>query len=327
VIEEATNLATNINRVREQIGVARDETQQSIQINVDEVNQIAAEIADLNKQITAVRAVNQRPGDLSDKRDLLLDRLSELVQVKEVTTPDGAINVYLGGTALVDRDRTNTIGLDKSGDTLSVVWKKDGGQAQVRGGAINGQLTMFNTELPAALTNVETLRNQIMNSVNHVHRSGYGQNDPAGPPPNRNFFRVTASGDLQVVKAVADDPSLLAAASRPGEPGNAEQALAIANLKDKLTMNTGTATIGDFYNAMVARIGGQSRTASTTVANQDALVQAVDRQRRQVSEVSLDEEAVNLVKFQQAYAAAARAMTAVDEMLNTIINGMGMVGR
>jgi flagellar hook-associated protein 1 len=327
VIEEATNLAANINRVREQIGIARTETKLSLETNISEVNALAKDIADLNTQITAVRGVNQQPADLSDKRDLLLDRLSELVQTNNIMTPDGAINVYIGGTALVDREKTNAIATSESGDTLSVVWQRDGKATPISGGAVSGQLAMYNTELPAALADVNTLRNGIVNAVNGIHRTGYGQNDPAGPAPNRNFFRILPDGEMRVNPAIANDPTLLAAASRPGEPGNAETALAIANIRNELTMNAGTATISDFYNSMVARIGGKARQAETTVANQDTLVQAVDRQRQQVSQVSLDEEAVNLIKFQQAYQAAARAMTVVDEMLSTIITGMGVVGR
>jgi flagellar hook-associated protein 1 FlgK len=57
------------------------------------------------------------------------------------------------------------------------------------------------------------------------------------------------------------------------------------------------------------------------------LRQSVEERRQSVSAVSLDEEMMNMIKFQHAYNAAARQITAIDEMLDKIINGMGVVGR
>lgn len=327
VVEEGSNLAANINRVRQQIETQRGEAATSQRQQVDEVNQIARDLAELNVQITSVEAVNHDAPDLSDQRDLLLDRLAKLVNVQTQITPDGAVNVYIGGTALVDRDRAAALESVTSGGNLSVRWQDDGNPAAITGGTIAGLTAMHNSELPAVLNDLAAMRDTIADQVNAIHRNGYGTADPAGPPPNRDFFEVLANGDLQVRDEIVSDPAKIAAASRPGEPGNAEQALAIANVRYGLTMNGGTASIGDFYNAMVARIGGRARQATTTETNQTAVLDTIDRQRQQVSQVSLDEEAASLIKYQQSYNAAARAMTAVDQMLDRIINNMGLVGR
>ncbi|GBD17330.1 Flagellar hook-associated protein 1 [bacterium HR26] len=127
--------------------------------------------------------------------------------------------------------------------------------------------------------------------------------------------------------ALVSDPALIAASSTPGTPGNNDVARQIADLRYALVMNGNTATVNDFYNALVAKLGGDSRQAQVAKQNQETLVQAIDRQRQEISAVSIDEEMANLVKFQHAYQAAARAITAVDEMLDRVINGMGIVGR
>jgi flagellar hook-associated protein 1 FlgK len=62
-------------------------------------------------------------------------------------------------------------------------------------------------------------------------------------------------------------------------------------------------------------------------ANQQLVVDQVNSQISQVSGVSLDEEATDMIKFQHAYQAAARVITTMDEMLNTLINSTGLVGR
>ncbi|MBX6342152.1 MAG: flagellar hook-associated protein FlgK, partial [Thermomicrobiaceae bacterium] len=186
---------------------------------------------------------------------------------------------------------------------------------------------MYNVALPRILGDLTALRDAIVDAVNTQHRQGYGLNDPAGPPPGRDFFEVLPSGDVRVRQDIVADPSLVAAASGAGLPGDASNAVAIANLRDALVASGGTATIGQFYQAMIARIGTETQQVETIRTNQEAIVNTVDRQRQEVSSVSLDEEAANLVKYQHAYAAAARAMTVVDEMLDKIVNGMGIVGR
>jgi flagellar hook-associated protein 1 FlgK len=86
-------------------------------------------------------------------------------------------------------------------------------------------------------------------------------------------------------------------------------------------------TSTDFYAGLVGKIGTASSQAVQMSANQQLVVDQVTNQISQVSGVSLDEEATDMIKFQHAYQAAARVITTMDEMLNTLINGTGLVGR
>jgi flagellar hook-associated protein 1 FlgK len=70
-----------------------------------------------------------------------------------------------------------------------------------------------------------------------------------------------------------------------------------------------------------------AQEANRMTENTGTLKSQVEQQRMSVSSVSLDEEMSNMVKFQHAYNAAARSMTAVDEMIDRVINNMGLVGR
>jgi flagellar hook-associated protein 1 FlgK len=62
-------------------------------------------------------------------------------------------------------------------------------------------------------------------------------------------------------------------------------------------------------------------------ANAEAIAQHLERRKAEVSGVDLDEETADLLRFQRAYQAAARVMTVLDEMLDRLINGTGLVGR
>ncbi|WP_281890828.1 flagellar hook-associated protein FlgK [Paenibacillus sp. YYML68] len=86
-------------------------------------------------------------------------------------------------------------------------------------------------------------------------------------------------------------------------------------------------TFDEFFRAMVGQLGVQSQEAKRQAANQKVLVDQVEGRRQSVSGVSNDEEMANMIKYQHAYNAAARAMTTYDEMLDKVINGMGQVGR
>lgn len=88
-----------------------------------------------------------------------------------------------------------------------------------------------------------------------------------------------------------------------------------------------TSTINSYYEGIIGGLGVASQQAQRLSNNSNSLVQSADERRQSVSSVSLDEEMTNLIKFQHAYNAAARNITVMDEMLDKVINGMGVVGR
>ncbi|GAA0484850.1 flagellar hook-associated protein FlgK [Salinibacillus aidingensis] len=110
--------------------------------------------------------------------------------------------------------------------------------------------------------------------------------------------------------------------------GNGENAQALADVKGKVNAFLGENTsVQSYYEGMIGDLGVQAQEANRMADNASTLQQAVETRRQSVSGVSLDEEMSNMIKFQHAYNAAARNMTAVDEMLDRIINQMGLVGR
>ncbi|MDI3340323.1 MAG: flagellar hook-associated protein FlgK [Sphaerobacter sp.] len=329
LVEVAQTLANRFNGVRAEVLKERSAVAQRLALQAGAINQIASQIARLNAQITSVLASGRQPNDLLDARDYLLDQLASSIDTTTVVTPDGAVNVYVAGHALVDRDRTDSVQLavDPTTGNISFTWGSDGSAVAASLGSAAGLLTMHNTTLPSVLADLDALRDTLVAEVNGLHQTGYGLSDPGPTPPGRDFFEVLPNGDLRVLPALLSDPALIAAASAPGVPGNADIALAIAGLADKLTMLGGTSSINDFYAAVVARIGRETERTAGDRANLEALTRAIDRRRQEVSGVSLDEEALNLVTYQRAYQAAARAMTVVDEMLDRLINGTGLVGR
>jgi flagellar hook-associated protein 1 len=108
--------------------------------------------------------------------------------------------------------------------------------------------------------------------------------------------------------------------------GDGQNALDISNLQNSLifssgayTPGMGTATFDDFYNSLVSGLGAGSRSSETILKQQEGVMLQLNSQRESISGVSLDEEMINLIKFQQAYAASARMVTVVEEMFDVLI--------
>ena len=117
--------------------------------------------------------------------------------------------------------------------------------------------------------------------------------------------------------ALDADPRLVDAGS--GAPGSNDIALAVSQLR-------GSASIDGVYKTFVAKVGGDLNEAQRMQGNAQILADSVENRRQSVQGVSMDEEMSNLVRFQRAYQASARAMSTMDEMLDVLINRTGRVG-
>jgi flagellar hook-associated protein 1 FlgK len=126
---------------------------------------------------------------------------------------------------------------------------------------------------------------------------------------------------LKAIGTAADDGT-----GQSGGPGDNRTALAIADLKNVKDTYLG-ATFNEFYQSLISILGADGEIINNNVSSQQQVMEEVKARRESVSGVSLDEEAVNLIKFQQAFAASSRALTALDEILDLIVNRLGLVGR
>ncbi|SFA44396.1 flagellar hook-associated protein 1 FlgK [Parageobacillus thermantarcticus] len=201
---------------------------------------------------------------------------------------------------------------------------------------------------PEMINNLDKLAYTFGKVFNAIHKQGYGLNGTN----NVEFFdeaTLTVPGAAKNIKlsAAINDLSKIAA-STDGKPGNGNNALNLASV-GQILLSSGTVdlidisinlnnlgptpprlasgTIKSNYEGWIGRLGVDAQQADRLKDNSEVLRQSVDERRQSVSSVSLDEEMTNMIKFQHAYNAAARQITVIDEMLDKIINGMGIVGR
>jgi flagellar hook-associated protein 1 FlgK len=277
-----------------------------------------------------------------DQRDLLVTKLTKLAGVTVQDGDMGTVNVFVGGTALVRNDHYETLTLDTStvpapGSALANVgwnqavvrWAKDGYPADIPSGEVWGLLQGANDAIPRYLDQLNGLANQLATQVNTLHQTGYGLNDPQQPsaPPNRSFFTVVAgppytnaAASLALDPAVDGQPENIAASNGTG--------VLDASIAQQMATMTSSATGPDAaFRQLVGALGVEVQTLSRRSVIQDEVTNQIDQSRQAVSGVNIDEEMTNLVQSQHAYDASARLLTTIDQMIDTIINRTGVVGR
>jgi flagellar hook-associated protein 1 FlgK len=132
------------------------------------------------------------------------------------------------------------------------------------------------------------------------------------------FFSGADAGNIQVNEQIAARPALLAAAKN-GNSGDNQTARAIANLETVALASLGGTSLKSAYEGLISGIATQSSTASASAEASAVVVETLQAQREALSGVSLDEEAVNLMRYQRAFQGAARVVTVVDELMDTML--------
>ncbi len=157
--------------------------------------------------------------------------------------------------------------------------------------------------------------------------------------PSREHITMTPkmnpAASMAISRDIENDVDLIAAArgrdlggtgdfNKSSGVGDGSNALVIAGLRHKEAMVDSKGTFSEFYTALIAKIGSQGEEARNRIESQAVVLKNLTNMRESVSGINLDEEMSNMVAFQHGYNAAARVITTMDEMLETIINRMGV---
>jgi flagellar hook-associated protein 1 FlgK len=311
-------VASSLNDLSSQISQIGSQQDQALQRNVDQVNSLAGQIASLNTQIQTVQATGNAPNDFLDQRDALLGKLSQLADIQVNGNGGAGDLISINGHMLVQGGQAETmkLGTNGSGQT-AVLWSDDSSEAKITGGAIGGILTVQRDVLPGYKAALDEIAQGLISRINELHKSGYGLDKVSG----RDFFTGTGANDIQVSAEIVGDPRKIAA-SADGSSGDGSVALALGKVKTEPILNG--SPVGDAYDSLVAKIGADASHYSQQVENQTQVQRQLSLQQQSLTGVSLDEEMANMVRFQQAYAASARVLSATNEMIGTLIDRLGV---
>ncbi len=329
VIQRGISLAKSINRVDQALKDIRRTANSYIDDKLEQLNQKASQIADYNAKIRSLEASGDEVSGLRDKRDMLIDDLSKLINISTIERENGTIAVFIGGRAIVDDNvftpiETNNIS-SKGMVVTNLRWSGDFSKVVINNGEIAGLLQIRDEIIPNLVEKLDRLSQTLINSVNKIHNVGYGLDGING----RDFFSGTNAGDIKVndddVTGIVGHPERVAA-SQNGNVGNNQIALDIAKLSEARVLSDGTImdsadsiNISRFYSDTINSIGTDIKLSNIMLESVKLIVTDLEERRESVSGVSLDEEMTQLIRLQKAYESAAKYMSVINEMLDTLM--------
>jgi flagellar hook-associated protein 1 FlgK len=303
----------------------QNDTNNEISSDVTELNNDLAQLADYNDKIVQIEHGGGTASDLRDKRTELLKNISQIVDVNYYEEADGSLNVFLSnGKSLVEG--TNVWDLKAVPNTNNssyddIVFKDDTTNKAIngdlKGGKLAGLLYVRDTQVAGYLNDLNSMASTIITKVNALHSSGYDLNGNAGG----NFFSTasTLAKDMQVDPSIVADVTKIAAGATVN--GDGQNASSIAAIQDDASlMGGGKMTIDNFYESLTSRVGQDVVDAQNSLDQQTSVMNQLQNQRDSVSGVSLDEEMLNLIKYQAAYNAAGRLVAVVNTMMGNLMN-------
>ena len=324
VLGTAQGLVDAVAVQRRNVEAEEGDQRMSLLADVDEANALATDLAATNEAITAARLSGNDASGLLDERDQMALRLSELTGGTARENGQGGLDVTVGGVVLVAGNKVGRLdvasGVNPDGTAdgapLVLTVAPYGGTATaVAGlrGEIGGTAEVLTTTLPGLRSSLQAVAQQVADTVNTAHQSGYDATGAAGQP----LFDIDPSAPGGPLVLLVTDPALLAASGVAGGPNrDGGNASAVAGA---------LAGPEQAYQRFVTVLGSDVASVRRTAATQQNLTAQVDGAREQLSGVNLDEEMVTMMQSQRAYEAAARVMTTLDSVLDTLINRTGLV--
>jgi len=486
VLERGKTLIDGIHDRYQGLKGLQDQANQDIELTVAQVNDLSRQIAGLNGSIQRVKAQGDSPNDLMDRRDLLVDKLSSIIDVTTDNRDPDEFMVHTSGYILVQGQNARQFDLEKSIDTEGysrLLWHDTKQEMRFDKGSLGALMELRDNTLENEIQKLDTMTMNFSDMVNEIHKDAYGANGSTG----QNFFseypfvtnvngnydrsgngafdstyiyrmnganpldtqaqtglegvitlsgsggdvrvpyyptdtvsdvitrinnsgaEVTArlnrdgklslkgtpaapdgterknpdfvirhvedsghflagyagllaasgpdgafdwghanavtslsggptdyavapiahpSGWIEVNPALVKDPSSVAAGfgvnGRTANPGNGDAAAAIASIRNTQVMVGKLGTFDDYFAEAAGAIGTLGQESGRNLETQNLIMKQLHDMRQSVSGVNIDEELANMIRFQQGYNAAARFMTTVNSLLDTLINRMGV---
>ena len=289
------------------------------------VNDRTTEIASLNVKIAEATALGDPVPDLEDRRDLLLTEISSKAPISVVREPNGFVVVLSAGAALVTGMEVSKLDVTLDGQgNLKVEALKKGGAAtdltsKMVAGDLGGIIEARDGDIPALMGDLDQLAFDFANDANAAHSAGFGLDGVTGRPLFGPPVAVQgAAKTLSVSSLVAGQPDAVATSSSAGElPAGNGAALALAAIGAQSLAGLGTASAR--FGALAGKLGTfQGAAASSRSLREDTLHMAT-MHRDQVSGVSLEEEMVDLSRYQRAFEASMKVLRVADELLEGLI--------
>ena len=326
-IARAESLAYEFNRLYNDIQRVQTAANQHVEAGVDEINTLTSKIADLNGRIETAhaRGLSENEFSLRDERQRYIDELETMMGLQYFETESGSITITTDkGEALVlgDTSWKLQIGSMAASPFHGISLNGKDITASIRSGELGGYLQIRDELIPGYLEVLDDMAAGVIERVNDVHAQGEDLDGNIGGDFFTPFTPVTPGSNTGAARAMSvaiDDPRAVAAAAAGAEIGDNTNAKALAAISEEKLFTGNTQTASEIYASLIYRIGSDERDAEGTIAVQQNLLDQLQGQRNATSGVDLNEEAINLIKFQRAYQASSRFATVLNSLSEEIL--------
>jgi len=302
----------------------------SVKYAVDDVNSITAQIADLNAKIQdAQQSHSESESMLRDSRQQLLENLSNLVDVSYFETESGSVTVTTrqgGMLVLGDQNSALTLTHSSAGDFQRVLLNGSDITDSLKSGELGGSIHLRDDILSGYLNVLDEMAATITARVNEQHAQGSDLKGGMGGDLFTPFVEVipgSNTGAARSMNVAITDAAKIAAAGAGAGVGDNTNAKLLAGISEEKLFSGSTQTPTEYYSKLVYQVGTDEKTAEDDMNTQTSLVEQLKNQRSSLSGVNLDEEAVNIIKYQKAYQASSRVANVLDTLSGEILNLLG----
>jgi flagellar hook-associated protein 1 len=283
---------------------------------VAQVNQTDSQIAKLNGEIVAAQSGGQGGAALMDQRDALVNTLAGLIGA----TADSSGNVTVGGVPLVSGGTALTLATTGAGPTLGLQVQLLNGNLRIQvnqvGGTMGGVLAGAQavTNLQGEIDNFTTT---IANALNAQHQAGFDLTGAAGT----NLFQVPGVGGPISLNPAINVQTLAASGTAAGVPGDGSNATAMAALANNLGLDPAypQSSPAQAIAQVESDFGVVAQSAANSQQQARASLQSLNALKQSITGVSLNDELVKLIQYQNLLQASERAVQAANNMTNFLI--------
>ncbi len=329
-IQSAQSVAVAFNNLDRDLRTVQRGIDDALSDKMNRVNELAKTIANMNAKVVSSELDNRQANDYRDTRDQAVRELSSLVSVNCMAQADGSLTVEMqGGNVLAQGDQygqlqgvpnaanlglldVNYIGPNGTAVNLTQVLNK---------GELGGLLDVRDKRLAGDLNTLDTLAQTFANTVNVQHQAGFGLDGIGG----RQLFLPPVAppgtaANLAVDPVMIANPNFIAASQTALTiPGDNRNMQALADLQNQAQVPLGNATFNRRYGQLLHDVGLESSDNTRRAEVTKVKAEQSESLRESVEGVSIDDEMVDLTRFQKHFEASSKIVTTVDALLNTVM--------
>ncbi len=316
-ISSAQSLVDQFHTISAGLSGPGNDLDTNVKTDVQQINQLSAEAASLNQQTVQLKAAGQDTGAVGDQLNHVESQLASLTNLNVTHTTDGDSITTANGTPLVLGNQSYALTTGAGSDGHLQIIDAGGANitANITGGDLGGTLQVRDVQIPALTSNLDTLATQFATAFNQAQTQGFDQSGK----PGTALFSVPAGGTGAAagIQLVTKDATAIAASSdgSTASNGNIKNLLAIQN-----TAPAAGQSVTVLSSNLVYQIGNLTANATAQSSAVKLSLTSLNNQQSSVSGVSIDEESTNLIRFQQAYQAAAKVVSTIQTLFDTTIN-------